>query len=393
MGKEKQQQLDFLINQKIQSGEIPGFMIGTKTIKTEECFCYGTADPYTGLQIGKDTIFRLYSMSKPICAVAVWILIERGKLDLDSLLLEVLPEFKNIVRYTDDGSGNTVPVQNPIKIRNLLNMTAGITYDDIVVPGRREGQIFESIHRAIDTGKNITTREAVRLFAELPLAAEPGEAWRYGLCADVLGAVIEAVDGRSLGEFYEQEIFEPLGMKDTGFYIPQEKQGRFAPLFKQNKEGERCRLEYDCEHHLGLGDFLSPPAYESAGAGLVSTYNDYMKFAWMLASCGISEDGVRILKPETVKRFAQNQLTPAQTQTIYYAHMPGYGYGNLMRVCLEGEKAKVPGTKGSFGWDGWCGPYMTVDIHQKKVLLYFLQISAYSDWEFNGKLFRLFLFD
>ncbi len=388
MDRDKKEQLDAMIEREIREGRIPGFLIGTKTEKAEEVFSYGLADAARGVKIERDTIFRLYSMSKPICAVAVWILIERGKLSLDGLLSDFLPEFHNMVRYQDH---ELVPVQNPVKIRDLLNMTAGFTYDDEDPAGQRTGELFAVIHQAMDEGKEISTREVMKMLAGQPLADEPGKHWRYGLCADVLGAVVETVDGRRLRDFYKEEIFDPLGMKDTGFYVPKEKQVRFAPLFRQKVENGKCVLEYDKEHHLGLGNFLTPPSFESAGAGLVSTYDDYMKFAWMLAGGG-ELAGVRILKKETVDRFAENQLTDRQTKGIYFEHMQGYGYGNLMRVCLDGEQAYVPGIKHAFGWDGWCGPYMMVDRRHKEVLLFFIQIAGYANWELTAQLLRLLLF-
>lgn len=376
-----------MVEREMEKNHFPGFLIGIKTEHSEECISYGTADPASKMGMEQDTIFRLYSMSKPICAVAVWILIERGKLSLDARLDEYLPEFRDMVRVQGN---HTVPIGKPVTIRMLLNMTAGFSYDTDDLTGQKTGKVFEWIHHAMDAGTGISTREAVKLFAEIPLAFEPGERWRYGVCADILGAVIEAADGRKLGDFYREEIFEPLGMGDTGFFVPKEKQGRFAPLFKQVGKNGSCELSYDREHHLGLGDFLEPPAFESAGAGLVSTYQDYMKFAWMLANGGMG-NGRRIVKADTVALFSQNQLTKEQTRGIYFEHMPGYGYGNLMRICLDGEHAPVPGEKGAFGWDGWCGPYMSVNKDKKKAVLFFVQISAYSNWKLSSEIFRLLL--
>lgn len=387
MDREKKKQLDDLVYKEISSGILPGYLIGTKKDGSEEIFSYGMADKKSGLGMERDTIFRLHSMSKPICAVAVWILIERKKLSLDMPLASIFPEFENMYRWSGK---EVVSVTHPITIRHLLNMTAGFTYDDDDYPGRKTGMLFKTIHNAIDEKKEIPTREVIRMLSRQPLADEPGKRWRYGLCADVLGAVIEKVDGRRLGNFYKEEIFEPLGMKDTGFYVPEEKCSRFSPLYAQQIDSDgKCVLSYDKDHHLGLGDFLSPPAYESAGAGLVSTYDDYVRFAWMLASGGIFGKR-RILQEETIDNFTKNQLDPEQTSGIYFPHMHGYGYGNLMRVCM-GAKDAVPGTKGSFGWDGWSGTFMSVDRVHRSVLLYFIQISSYSNWPFNSKILGLFM--
>ena len=387
MDENKKKILDQLIKNEIEKRHFPGFLIGTKTEDKEEVFSYGMADPSSGMRMERDTIFRLYFMSKPVCAVAIWILIERGLLSLDDRLEDIMTEFHDMVRYQGD---ELVAVQHPVTIRDLLNMTAGFTYDDEDVVGRKTGSLFEAIHKAEDEGRDISTRDVMKMLAEQPLANEPGRCWRYGLCADVLGAVIEVVDGRRLSEFYQKEIFEPLGMKDTGFYVPKNKKCRFAPLFAREDKMGKSVLTYDRGHHLGLDDFLSPPAFESAGAGLVSTYDDYMKFAWMLA-CGGELNGTRIIRRDTVKIFSENQLTRQQTEAIYLDYLKGYGYGNLMRVCVEEKEACVPGIRNAFGWDGWCGPYMTVDSENRKALVFFLQIAGYADWELNSDILRLFI--
>lgn len=383
----RKEQLDRLIGKEIDDGRLPGFLLGTKSENGEEIFAYGLADPSSGMKMERNTIFRLYSMSKPVCAVAVWILIERGVLSPDDRLGDILEEFRDMKVYHDDGPK---AARNPVRIRDLLNMTAGFTYDDDDAAGQQTGEIFAEIHRAEDEGRRISTREVAGMIARQPLAFEPGERWRYGLCADILGAVIEAADGRRLSDFYREEIFEPLGMTDTGFYVPEEKQDRFAPLFAQEEKDGKCTLRYDRDHHLGLDDFLTPPAFESAGAGLVSTMDDYMKFAWMLA-CGGEGSGRRILRRETVEQFGENQLTGSQKASVYFEYLIGYGYGNLMRVCMDEKAAAVPGVRHAFGWDGWCGPYMSVDAVHRRVIVFFLQIAGYTDWDLNSKILRLFI--
>ncbi|MGL6201531.1 MAG: serine hydrolase domain-containing protein [Lachnospiraceae bacterium] len=146
----------------------------------------------------------------------------------------------------------------------------------------------------MDSGKDMSTREVVRDLVVIPLANEPGACWRYGLCCEVLSGIIEVVSGCSLGEFYRQKIFKPLGMIDTAFYAPSEKRTLLAVLYRQEMDDYQCRLAPDEEHHLVLGNFLEPPAFESAGAGLVSTYRAYLRFAQMLAGGG-ELGGVRII--------------------------------------------------------------------------------------------------
>lgn len=385
---EMRKQLEKIILPEIQRNHFPGILIGVSKNGRESSVMFGETDPYTKEKPRRDTIYRLYSMSKPVCAAAAWILIEQGRMHLDDPVSEYLPEFKAIRRYTDDFE-ETVPVQKELKIRHLLHMTAGLTYNDDDKPGVNMGKLFDKIHADIRQGGQITTRDVSKMIADSPLAFEPGKQWRYGVCADVMGTVIEVVSGKTLGEFYREKLFEPLGMFDTGFYVPKEKQNRFAPLFRQVIENDECRLVYDTEYHLGLGDFLSPPAFESAGAGLVSTYEDSMKFAQMLANGG-ERQGVRILKQESVEEFAKNQLTEQQLKTMYFEHLRGYGYGNYMRVCMEEHKADmVPAPKGSFGWDGWCGPFLSVHTQKRETVVYMLQISAYSNWLNSSKILEI----
>lgn len=386
---EKRKKLEKIILPEMQRNHFPGILIGISKNDSESSVTFGEIDPYTGEKPKRDTIYRLFSMSKPVCAVAAWILIEQGELDMDDPVSKYLPEFKDIRRYTDNFD-KIVPVQKELKVKHLLHMTAGLTYNDEDKPGVNMGKIFDKIHAGIQQGKQITTREAVKMIASSPLAFEPGKQWRYGVCADVMGAVIEVVSGKTLCEFYREKIFEPLGMHDTGFYVPKEKQNRFAPLFQQVIKNGECRLVYDAEYHLGLGDFLSPPTFESAGAGLVSTYEDFMRFAKMLANGG-ERKGVRILKQETVEEFAKNQLSEQQLKTMCFEHLKGYGYGNYMRVCMDEKRAdRVPAPKGSFGWDGWCGPFISVNTEKNEAVVYMLQISAYSNWLNSSKMLEIF---
>ncbi|CUX35225.1 serine hydrolase domain-containing protein [Clostridium sp. C105KSO13] len=384
------QDLDKRITEEIRKGHIPGVLGGACVDgKETDYFSYGKANISTGMELRRNTIFRLFSMSKPVCAVAAWILIERGDLDLEDPVGKYLPEYKKMNCLK---AGHIVPAKESVQIHHLLNMTAGLAYNDEDTIGQETEKIFAQIHRAIEAGEMMRTREVVKNLAEVPLSFDPGEQWRYGLCADVLGAVIEVVSGSSLGDFYQKEIFMPLGMSDTGFYVPKEKQNRFAPLYKRipSDSGDNSALICDSEYHLGLGGFLSKPAFESAGAGLVSTYQDYMGFAQMLANGGVF-DHTRILSPDTVKQFTRNQLTAKQTESIYFQHMKGYGYGNLMRVYLDKEEALVPGSENSFGWDGWCGPYMAVNMEQKKSIVFFIQVSAYADWDLNVQIIEALL--
>lgn len=377
--KEAELRLRTLMQKEIEEEHFAGALIGYYE-KGQEVFfdTYGMADREQNRPMKRDAIFRLYSMSKPVAAVGAMILVERGLLNLDEYVSKYLPEYEEMYVYGDD-----TPYQ--ITIRQLLNMTAGIVYPDEDEAGQEMAVLFEEIHTRILNGNAYTTREVAKEISKKPLANIPGETWRYGLCADVLGAVMEIVTGMTLGEFYEQEIFAPLGMKDTGFYVPKDRWGRLAQLYRQEETKNGVKLEVEEGRTLGLTKCMEPPAFESAGAGVVSTLDDSARFCMMLANKGIL-DGVRILREETVEQFTQNQMDEKQTVSIYFEHMKGYGYGNLMRVLMDGNTSIIGGNKGEFGWDGWAGAYMAVDAGAQTVLIFVVQVTAYSNWQLNKEM-------
>lgn len=343
--------------------------------KNEEVFYFscGMADREKEMPMKRDTICRMYSMTKPVTAVAARILMERGLLSVEDPVEKYLPEFANM--QVLDGI-HIVPAKRSITIRDLLCMTSGIVYPDVDEAGKIMEEQFADIENAIACRNSYSTREVMKKIASAPLCEHPGMIWRYGLSADVLGGVIEVITGKKLGEFFREELFEPLEMKDTGFYVPREKQSRFAQLYKQTGEG---MLEIDRERHLGLTLCLEPPAYEAGGAGLVSTLEDYSHFAQMLIGKGVWK-GRRILSEATVESFGENMLSKNLTNTIYFPQMRGYGYGNLMRVNL-GQRISCSGeSAGEFGWDGWTGPYFTVDLANERIFLYMVQVSGFANW-------------
>lgn len=372
--KASQERVEALLEKEIARDKIAGAQVGVYQHGKEVYrTTFGLADKEQNLQVEKNTIYRMYSMTKPVTAVSAMILRERGELDLESKVEEFLPEFSHMSVIRPDGSTESA---KPIKVRDLLHMTSGLVYPDSDLAGSYMERAFSKIKKHQLEHTSLNTREVARLIASCPIAFQPGERWRYGLSADILGAVIEVITGEKLSEFYEKEIFRPLGMKDTGFYVPAEKQKRFAQLYKQTEEG----LTIDYDRHLGLTLCLERPAFESGGAGLVSTMDDYSCFANMLA-CGGCFEGIRILKEDSVREFTRSQLTAKQLQTFDWPQLKGYGYGNLMRCLLDDKQIKGTGQIGEFGWDGWTGPYFTVDLEHEFTLLFFVQVSGYLDIE------------
>ncbi len=361
-----QERIATLINQEIEKGEIAGANIMVLH-KGKEIFfdCYGYADKENKFPVKRDTIFRLFSMSKPITAVATMILVERGEIDVRDAVSKYIPAFAGQKVWCD---GKEVPAERDITVWDCLNMTTGIPYPDLSFEsGRQMDELFKELIARRESGEVVTTMDYVNRIAQIPLAFQPGERWMYGLSADILGAVIEAVSGKKYSKFLQDEIFLPLGMKDTGFYVPADKEWRFA----KNYDMVNGELVPFTRSHLGEY-YKQDVAFESGGAGMVSTIEDYSHFTQMLVNGG-TYNGVRILGRKTIAYMAQNHLRPEQMGALNWDSNLGCGYGCLMRVLINQSAAGTNGSLGEFGWDGWTGNYMTVDPSEELTILYFIQ--------------------
>ena len=238
----------------------------------------GYADLEAGRKYSRDTIVRLYSMSKPVTSIAAMLLIEQGKLDFADELFRYLPEFKNLkVCYEKGRNAKAVQSPRPILIQDLLNMTSGYTYgawsEDSPFGEHLTSDLISELNKdELENGENkITTREVAKRLAQIPVSFEPGTDYIYGLSADILGAVIEEVSGMKLGEFMKERIFQPLGMEDTGFYVDASKQSRLSKVYRSVEDwtnGGKRHLELFTSCHLGIQDKMNhEPAFESGGAG------------------------------------------------------------------------------------------------------------------------------
>ena len=365
-------QTSSIINREISVGNIAGAAIrvihNNHIIYEDEL---GYADVENKKPIQKDTIYRMFSMSKPVTAVAAMILYERGILNLFSPVSDYLEGFKNQKVYTKDG---LVDVKRPVTIQDLLNMTSGIAYPGEMLESERiMAKIFAEADKQYYGGNPIDTISFCNNIGSVPLAFQPGEQWLYGASADVLGAVIEIASGRKLSDFLKEEIFQPLGMVDTGFYVPKDKLERFAKAYDY-KADEKKLVPFN-GGFLCIYDYMKAPAFESGGAGLVSTVDDYSRFALMLANGGVYK-GNRILGRKTIEYISTPQLTPKQQETFNWEQLVGYSYGNLMRVLVDPARAASNASVGEFGWDGWTGNYFMIDPKENLVMIYMVQKCA-----------------
>ena len=316
----------------------------------------GMADREAEKPIERNTIFRLYSMTKPITAVAAMILMERGMLDLYEPVADILPAFAHQKVERD---GKLYTPERPILMHDLLAMTSGLVYpEEQTMGGRTVTKVFEEACARLESGHPVSTQEMAEKIAACPLVFAPGKSWQYGTSADIMGAAIEKIVGEPLSVFMRKEIFEPLEMEDTGFFVPEEKRKRLAATYASVLQKEKRTMErYEGNHLAILNDMSGEPAFVSGGAGLVSTLDDYLHFARMLLQGGIW-NGQRILQKKTVEYLTNGSLSANQQQAMQqWIGLEGYTYANFMRRCVAPELQQGICVKGEYGWDGWLGAY------------------------------------
>lgn len=359
--------IDRIIDLDVKNGEISGADICVIKDNVEIYRKqYGYANKEENKSMLDNVIFRMFSMTKPVTSVAMMILVERGIIDLNEPVSRYMSTYKSPKVLNN---GKIIPAKRELVISDLMNMTSGMSYpDESTVAGKEVAKLYKKLQDEQKKGKSKTTVEWCKELGKLPLEFNPGEDWRYGTSADVCGAIIEIASGMKLSDFLKKEIFEPLGMEDTDFYVPSDKWDRFAQVYEYTKDG---LLPYN-GRTLGITDYKEPPKFESAGAGLVSTINDYKKFALMLLNKGEYE-GVRILHRKSVEFITTPAVSDEILKNRDWEAQKGYSYGNLMRIMTNPNKAATLGSVGEFGWDGWTGNYFLVDPKENLVILYFIQ--------------------
>ena len=371
MKDETRKKLKGLMDKAVAEKELAGGCLLVRS-HGEEC-CYleaGMADVEAGKPIERDQIYRLYSMSKPVTGAAAMKLFEDGVLDLGQPISAYLPSFQDSLVEQD---GRLVKADRQIQVQDLLNMTSGLVYNgEAGLAGRHADVVFGELMDRLQTDHPMTTRELAVRLGQGPLLFQPGSYWKYGSSADVLGAVIEAAADMPFGEYLKKSFFEPLGMKDTGFFVPEEKRERLVTAYRADGKGG---LEAYRENHLGIFNAMDrKPAFESGGAGLVSTVDDYARFAQMLLNGG-ELDGARVLKPRTIDYMTSGALNGTQREAFVrnFPTMPGFDYGNLVRVMKEPGKSCTLNNVGEYGWDGWLGCYFANDPAADMTILFMMQ--------------------
>ncbi len=348
---------------------------------------FGFANMESKMQMQNNSIFRIASMTKPVVSVAAMMLYEEGKFLLDDPVSKFIPAFKNAVvldKYNAaDTSYSTVPAKRDITIRHLLTHTSGIGYAQI---GSNEANAIyykNGINGGIGTPQS-TLQQMIPRLAKLPLFNQPGEAFLYGLNTDVLGYLVEVISGQPLDKFLQQRIFLPLGMADTYFYLPAEKQKRLVTLYKQKDNG---RLEPQ-EKTIALnGTMLSDfpntgnGSYFSGGAGLSSTANDYALFCQMLLNGGVY-NGKRFLSPHTIALMTKNQINNfTMWGNADVSKRFGLGFG----VYTQNE-LNLPVGAGSYDWAGMFASHFWIDPKNKIVAVFMRNVWPTQQWDFGDRI-------
>jgi CubicO group peptidase (beta-lactamase class C family) len=346
--------LDAHMQGLVDTGHLPG--VTTMLVRHGKIVNYEVHGKkgFGGPPMTKDTVFRIYSQSKPVTGVAMMILFEEGKWQLDDPVTKFIPEFGSLRVFKGvnaDGSFDTVPADRPPTMREIMSHSGGFAYG--LVPDNPIDKAY------VSTGVlgARSREEFVQRVAALPLVAQPGTRWKYSVSVDIQGLIVEKLTGMSLGDFMQKRIFTPLKMVDTGFWLPPEKMDRLASLYVW---GPRVQKLVPAEGFMVL-DITKPPAVASGGGGLVSTNADYARFAQMLLNGGELE-GKRIIKPETVKLMRTNVLS----DTIMKSDVPpfntakGRGFGLDFAVVLDSAKAGPYG-QGTYSWGGAAGTWFWID--------------------------------
>ncbi|HPJ02301.1 MAG TPA: serine hydrolase domain-containing protein [Candidatus Limiplasma sp.] len=330
---------------------------------------HGYADIAAQKPVTRDSLYRLYSLSKPMTAVAAMTLIERGKLDIIAPVSDFLEGFQNQRVALSDTE--TEPVKRPVQVRDLFTMTSGLPYPGETEPAERAmAAMYEQLRQEMIDQKPLSTIDAANRIGRCPLAHQPGEAFKYGTSADVLGAIIEVVSGKPLNQYMTEVLFGPLQMADSDFYVPNEKRDRLVTVYERTDAGLTTHPHFDDLHGV-----FSLPSVLEGGAGVFSTIDDVTLFGRMLLSGGKLKKE-RILSKNAVAWLSENHLTPKQQGFYTWDSVLGYGYGGLMRVMLSPGQSFSLGVKGEYGWDGWTGTYMSVSPETNTVLTVMQQIAG-----------------
>ncbi len=372
----------------VDDGRLPGWLVlVSRRGEIAHLATYGNRDSASGAPVESDTLFRIYSMSKPITSVAAMILYEEGALELTNPVSNFIPAFADMRIYQNGMAANplTRPATEPVRVWHLLTHTAGLTY------GFHRVHVVDQLYRraGFDRGlpADLDLAEAVDRFAELPLLFEPGTQWNYSVATDVLGRVVEVASGQPLDEFLRERVLDPLRMIDTGFHIDASALGRMASLYSADANRRATPTN--------MGDAaLHKPKALSGGGGLISSASDYHRFTRMLLGGG-ELDGARVLSPRTLAYMTRNHLPGGADMHQFgrpvFSEVPfdGVGFGLGFAVLQDAAQHKVIGTEGEFSWGGAASTVFWADPAEELSVIFLTQLVPSSTHPIRTQLRQL----
>jgi len=383
-----------LKNRYIDAGRYPGTrLLVYRRGKVVHSSAQGYADVERKVPVRDDTIYRIYSMTKPITSVAFMMLFEEGSVALDDPVHKYIPEWKNLGVYVAGTSPAfaTRPPSRPMLIVDLLRHTSGLTY------GIQQRSNVDAAYREKKITNAGTMETMIEDLSRIPLEFSPGEAWNYSVSADVIGYLVGKISGVPFEQFLKERIFDPLGMNDTGFFVPSDKAHRFAACYSADPPdrvsfvaGERKAALY-LQDDPAQSPFLKPPSFISGGGGLVSTAADYLTFCRALINGG-EVDGVRLLGPKTIKLMTTNHLPngmdlPSMSRSMFAeATYNGIGFGLGFAVTMDPAKTLLPGSAGEYNWGGAAATAFWVDPAEELITIFMTQLMPSSAYPLRREL-------
>ena len=354
----------------VDSGKLPGLLVAVMR-KGELAFAetYGKADVERNKPVRPDTIYRIYSMTKPLTSTAIMMLYEEGRFQLDNPISRFIPAFPNsrVCVGGSRGKLDTVPAERDITFRDLLTHTSGLTY------GFMEATPVDALYRSkngIDFQTATTSlKEVVEKLATFPLIAQPGKAWNYSVSTDVLGYLVEVISGQPFEKYLVEKVIKPLGMVDTDFFVPDSKHDRFSANYQAGAGGKLEVIDDPTKSR-----YLKPRTVNSGGGGLVSTASDYLRFCKFMLNKG-QLDGVRLLGRMTVDNMFSNHIG---TGKPVYIRGDGYGFGLGAGVLTDPAKAPDAFSIGTWSWGGADGTIFYIDPQEDLVAILMVQLNPYT---------------
>ena len=381
------QHIDRFLQQKyLDTGKLPcALTLVERNGQVAHFSALGSMDVERNRPLQEDTIFRIYSMTKPLTSLALMMLVEEGRVSLDDPVHRYIPQWRDLGVYEGGfiGGFRTKRTSAPMRVVDLMRHTSGLTY------GFQQRTNVDAAYRKLHLGEiptAVSLEQMIDELAKVPLEFSPGSAWNYGISTDVVGYLVGKVSGQPFEQFLRSRILDPLGMTDTDFMVPAAKASRFAACYAATPKGGMV-LQDDPQTSF----FLKPPTFVSGGGGLVSTAADYLRFCRMLLNGG-ELDGVRLVSPKTLELMSHNHLPGGKDlpdlavslfSEVTYA---GVGFGLGFAVSVSPARGLLPGSPGDISWGGLASTYFWVDPREQLIVIFMTQLTPSATYPIRREL-------